>query len=52
MNPFEYRNEQLHCENVPLAAIAGAVGTPVYVYSQSALLKRATEFLAAAIDLD
>ncbi len=48
MNPFEYQNKQLHCENVPLAAIAAAVGTPAYIYSQSALLERAAEFLRTA----
>ena len=48
MNPFEYQNKQLHCENVPLATIAAAVGTPVYVYSQSALLDRAAEYLETA----
>jgi diaminopimelate decarboxylase len=47
MTPFQYQNEQLHCENVPLAAIAAAVGTPVYVYSQTALLERANRFLTA-----
>ncbi|MDP2214704.1 diaminopimelate decarboxylase [Phenylobacterium sp.] len=33
MNHFELREGELHCEDVPLAAIAQAVGTPVYVYS-------------------
>ncbi|MDO8902201.1 MAG: diaminopimelate decarboxylase [Phenylobacterium sp.] len=33
MNHFELRDGELHCEDVPLAAIAQAVGTPVYVYS-------------------
>ena len=35
MAPFEYRNHELHCEDVPLAKIAEDVGTPVYVYSRS-----------------
>ncbi len=48
MNPFEYQNKQLYCENAPLAAIAAAVGTPVYIYSQSTLLERAAEFLRVA----
>jgi diaminopimelate decarboxylase len=30
---FQRRNGQLHCEGVDLAAIAGEVGTPCYVYS-------------------
>ncbi|GAM98377.1 diaminopimelate decarboxylase [alpha proteobacterium U9-1i] len=37
MNHFEYRNGALHCENVSLATIAEAVGTPVYVYSSATL---------------
>jgi diaminopimelate decarboxylase len=34
MGPFQYRNHELHCEDVPLAKIADEVGTPVYVYSR------------------
>lgn len=37
MNHFRYREGALHCEDVPLAAIAEAVGTPVYVYSSATL---------------
>jgi diaminopimelate decarboxylase len=37
MNHFDYRNGELCCENVPLAAIADAVGTPAYVYSTATL---------------
>jgi diaminopimelate decarboxylase len=39
MNHFEYRENALCCEDVPMADIAAAVGTPVYVYS-AATLKR------------
>ena len=35
MNHFELRGGELHCEDVPLTAIAQAVGTPVYVYSRA-----------------
>lgn len=38
MDFFEYRNGELHCEDVPASRIAAAVGTPVYVYSQATLL--------------
>jgi diaminopimelate decarboxylase len=38
---FNYANGRLHCETIPLADIATAVGTPTYVYSQAALLARA-----------
>jgi diaminopimelate decarboxylase len=37
MNHFEYKNDELHCEDVPLAKIASEVGTPVYVYSHATL---------------
>ncbi|OJT16896.1 diaminopimelate decarboxylase [Archangium sp. Cb G35] len=37
MNHFSYRKRVLHAEDVPLPAIAGAVGTPVYVYSTATL---------------
>ncbi len=37
MNAFAYQNGALACESVPLAKIAEAVGTPVYVYSSAAL---------------
>src|SRR5579862_6157383 len=33
MRPFTYRNGALHAEDVPLAAIAEAVGTPFYCYA-------------------
>lgn len=37
MNYFEYRNEQLYAEDVPLADLAERVGTPFYVYSARTL---------------
>ena len=37
MNQFHYRRRALFVENVPLARIAEAVGTPTYVYSKTAL---------------
>lgn len=44
---FSYRDGRLHCEGVPLAKIAAATGTPVYVYSKSAILSRYLEYDAA-----
>jgi diaminopimelate decarboxylase len=35
--PFDYRDDQLCCEHVPLATIAREVGTPTYVYSLEAI---------------
>lgn len=37
MNHFEYVDNQLTCEGVPLAKIAAEVGTPTYVYSHATL---------------
>lgn len=37
MDHFEYRNGQLHAENVAIADIARAHGTPCYVYSRATL---------------
>ncbi len=37
---FSYHNGQLACEDVPLAAVAEAHGTPAYVYSKHAIVQR------------
>ena len=37
MHPFTYRNGVLHAEDVALATIAEAVGTPFYCYSSGAI---------------
>jgi diaminopimelate decarboxylase len=47
MDDFELRGGELHCEAVRLAEIAAAVGTPVYVYSTAAMLRRAEELRLA-----
>ncbi|MBY0503314.1 MAG: diaminopimelate decarboxylase [Bryobacteraceae bacterium] len=43
-NPYAYQNNELYCDQVPLAAIAAAVGTPCYVYSRDAILRRYREY--------
>jgi diaminopimelate decarboxylase len=48
MNPFHYQNGRLHCEAISLDEIAEAVGTPVYIYSQSELLSRAEAYRETA----
>jgi diaminopimelate decarboxylase len=35
---FHYSNQDLYCEDVPLADIAHRAGTPAYVYSSAAIL--------------
>ncbi len=44
MDHFTYQNGELYAEDVPLSAIAKAVGTPVYVYSQATLTRHARVF--------
>ena len=44
LNPFVYQNRELHCDGVPLSAIASQAGTPFYVYSQKAILARYREY--------
>ena len=47
MDHFELRNGVLYAEDVPLSAIAAAVGTPVYVYSRATLTRHARVFREA-----
>ncbi|MBR5458801.1 MAG: diaminopimelate decarboxylase, partial [Burkholderiaceae bacterium] len=35
---YRYENDELMCEKVPLSALAEKFGTPLYVYSKSAVL--------------
>ena len=50
MDHFALRDGALHCEDVPLAAIAEAVGTPVYVYSTATFARHAAVFREALAD--
>ena len=34
---FDYRDGQLHCEDLALAALAERFGTPLYAYSRRAI---------------
>jgi diaminopimelate decarboxylase len=52
MNHFKLRDGVLHVEDVPLPAIAEAVGTPVYVYSRAALIANARDFRAGLNGVD
>ena len=45
---FHYKNNRLFCEDVSLADVAAAEGTPLYVYSQAAILDQAQAYLAKA----
>ena len=50
MDHFQLKDGILHCEDVPLPAIAEAVGTPVYVYSTATMERHARVFRAAVAD--
>ena len=47
MNHFDYRDGVLHAEEVSVAEIAAAVGTPVYIYSSATLLRHFQVFAEA-----
>ena len=50
--PFHYVDDTLHCEDTSLAAIAHETGTPVYVYSKTAIEQayRAYDDALAGVD--
>jgi len=52
MDHFNLIDGDLHCEAVPLTAIAQEVGTPVYVYSSATLVRHARVLKAALSALD
>ena len=49
MDSFALQNDELYCEDVPLAEIAAEVGTPVYVYS-TAKMHRQVDALRSALE--
>jgi diaminopimelate decarboxylase len=51
MDHFHLMGGALHCESVPLAEIAAAVGTPVYVYSTATMVRHAEVMRAALAPL-
>jgi len=52
VNHFEYRDGVLHAEDVPVPAIAAAVGTPFYCYSTATLTRHYRVFAEAFSGLD
>lgn len=52
MDHFHLTDGAMHCEDVPLEAIAAEVGTPVYVYSTATLVRHARVMKAALAALD
>ena len=47
MPDFHYQDGELHCEAVPLRAIAEKVGTPCYVYSHATVVRQFRAFDSA-----
>ncbi len=44
MHFFEYKNQELYCEGIPVRKIAEKVGTPFYLYSYHTLVRHFTVF--------
>lgn len=47
MHYFDYKNDELYCEEVPVRKIAESVGTPFYLYSYKTLARHFRTFDAA-----
>jgi diaminopimelate decarboxylase len=52
MDHFDYRDGVMHAEDVPLPAIAEAVGTPVYVYSTATIERHVRVFREGLGDIE
>jgi diaminopimelate decarboxylase len=52
MEHFFYRDRELFCEDLPVAELADQFGTPLYVYSQEAILGTLKALQAAFGELD
>src|SRR5207244_8427341 len=49
MDHFTYRNRILHCDDVPVPALAEKYGTPLYLYSTKTLLHHLKQLQIAFI---
>ena len=47
MHHFHYKDDTLHCEEIAVPEVAGAVGTPLYLYSAATLTQHFAAFDAA-----
>jgi len=52
MNHFEYKDNELFCEDVPVQKIAAEVGTPTYIYSHATLTRHYRVFDEALSGID
>lgn len=44
MHHFNFKNGEMHCEDIPLKKIAKEIGTPFYCYSQATLNRHVQQF--------
>jgi len=51
MHHFQYKDNELHCEDVPVSRIAMDVGTPFYLYSHATLRQHFSAFDGAFGDV-
>lgn len=51
MDHFSYRDRVLHCEDLPVPALAEKHGTPLYVYSKATLLHHLKQLQTAFAEL-
>lgn len=51
-DPFHYQDNRLHAEGVPVADLAARFGTPLYIYSATAVVDRLNELRDAFSELD
>ncbi|CCO24563.1 diaminopimelate decarboxylase [Maridesulfovibrio hydrothermalis] len=52
MHHFEFKNNELHAENISIAELANEYGTPLYVYSAATLRRHFKAFDSAFTGLD
>jgi diaminopimelate decarboxylase len=52
MDYFQYKDNQLFAEQVPVEQIAEQVGTPVYIYSKATFLEHLQRIQKAYRELD
>ena len=52
MHYFQYHDNEMYCEDVPVQAIARQVGTPLYIYSHATLTRHFKAFNDAFEGLD
>jgi len=52
MNAFQYKNQQLYCEDVAVVDLAQQYGTPLWVYSENKFLSEYRELVTAFAPCD